>query len=43
MSRHPMETINKTENEVEISASKIFSLDPDSESIIASHQADDNF
>ena len=45
MSRHPLETIYETEDEVEISSSEILAgiRLPDSESIIASHQAGDNF
>ena len=45
MSRHPVETICETEDEVEISASEILAgiRLPDSECIIASHQVGDNF
>ena len=45
MSRHPVETIYETEDEVEISSSEILAgiRLPDSECIIASHRVGDNF
>ena len=44
MSSHPVKTIYKTKDEVEISASEILAGIhlPDSECIIASNQVDDN-
>ena len=45
MSRHPGETIYKTKDEVEISASENLAgiRLPDSECVIANHQVSDNF